>query len=525
MPDEIKDAPDSSQTPDQTQPQAETAPPEAALEEASPADRNKVTVTDAGTLRKKVSIEVPKDRIEEKFNEMFGELGKNALVPGFRVGHAPRRLIEKRFGKDVAEDVRNALVGEALQGAMTKLGFTPIGEPDLKLEDIKLPEDADLAFSFEIEAAPDFTLPDYKGIEIKRPLLEITDERVGKMVDSYRQQFGKLKPVDEPAAAGDVVVTDVQLAGEGIEYRQPNSELRVAPAQIEGILLEDLGKALEGARAGEVRSLKTKVPAAHPTEAWREKDVTATFTLREVKRMELPVADDAFARSCGFTDLAEMRETIRGSLKGRVANEQATAMRDQAAAHLLKSTTLEVPDGLATRHAAQTLRRRVMDLMMRGIPREQIEQNFQELEAQSVSQSAIDLKLSFILGKIADTEKLTVEEGEINSRIADIARQQNRRPERLRHEMMSEGTFEQFVDSLREQKALDKVLESAKVVDVTEEDQKKLAEEGRAKALAEKKAQKARKKDADEAPAEKKPRKKTKKAGEKDGGDAPAEST
>jgi trigger factor len=181
---------------------------------------------------------------------------------------------------------------------------------------------------------------------------------------------------------------------------------------------------------------------------------------------------------------------MRKSLQGRVANEQAISLREQAAAYLMEHTTLEVPAGQATRHAGQVLRRRIADLMQRGITKDQIERDLQELEVQAIQQAGVDLKLSFILGRIAELEKLTVEEGEVNSRIAEIAREQNRRPERMRQEMAADGTLEEIMDSMRDEKALDEVLKSAKIVDITEEEQTKLAQERREAALAKRKAEK-----------------------------------
>ncbi len=430
---------------------------------------NTVTTEDVGTLKKKVTIQVPRETIDAKFDEMFGELNRTAQVPGFRIGHAPRRLIEKRFGKDVADDVRNAIVGEALSDVLENADFKTIGEPEIKLDEIELPEKDDMTFDFEVEVMPEFDLPEYKGIEIKRPAVEITDEHVEQFLNNYRQRYGRLKPTDTPAEDGDLIIADVKVTGDGIDQDQPNAELRVAPAQIEGIIVEDLPKVLAGKKIGDCPSVKATVPAAHPNEDWREKEVTITFDIKEIKRLELPELNEEFAKQEGFDSLDEMREAFRERFQARAPFEQQRAMEDQVRGFLIENTSFDLPEGLSQRYASRLLMRRSVELMNSGVPKEQITQNLQELQAAATEQAAGELKLSFILGKLAEAEEIEVGEGEINARVAQIAAQYNRRPERLRHELESEGKLDHLVTAIIEEKAIAKVLEQANIVDAETE--------------------------------------------------------
>ena len=144
--------------------------PEAATDQ--PEDnlpKNTVEVEDAGTLKKKITVTVYRDKIDAKRDEMFGELGTSAQVPGFRIGRAPKRLLEKRFGKEVSQDVRNSLIGESVGEAIKETELKTLGEPDIKLDEIELPDTGDLSFSFEVEVAPEFDLPKLKGIPVNKP--------------------------------------------------------------------------------------------------------------------------------------------------------------------------------------------------------------------------------------------------------------------------------------------------------------------------------------------------------------------
>ena len=266
-----------------------------------------------------------------------------------------------------------------------------------------------------------------------------------------------------------MVVANVTVTGDGIDFQAPNLELRVAPAQIEGIPVEDLPKALAGNKAGDTCTMKTKVPSGHPNESWRDKDVTLTLAVQEIKRLEAPELDEDLARQASFGSVEELRETFRSNLEVRVAAEQVRSMHGQVKTYFLEQTDFDVPEGVASRHASRLLARRYVDLLIQGVSREQLDENIQELEAAAASQAAQETKLSFILDKLIEAEGIEVSDAEVNARIAQIARRQRRRPERLRQELSNEGALDHLTTAIREEKAIDKVLESAKIVEAPAE--------------------------------------------------------
>ncbi len=472
--------------PSESAPQDAQAPatPEAATPEsaaplaaegaaAAPQDnlpKNQVTIEDAGKFKKKVTVAIPRERIDAKMNEMFGELSTTALVPGFRVGHAPRRLIEKRFGREVGQDVRNSLVGESLQSAIMDAKLNTLGEPELDLDKIELPEKGEMSYSFVIEVAPEFELPALEGIEVKKPILEISEDRVTEQLEQWRQSQAKFEPTTEGAAAGDVVTADVRITGEGFaEHHHKDHVIRVAPGQVEGLPLVDLPDALTGKKVGETASLTIKVPEAHPNEAWRGKDATVELTLGQVRRRILPEINEDFAKGAGYESLDQLRQQVRTSLEARLQGETQRAMRDQVCAYLLGHTQFELPEGVAARHATRLLQRRYVDLLQRGVPREKIDENLAQLQAAVEQQAQADLRLTFVLAKVAEKYDIKVEEGEVNSRIAAMANEYNRRPEKMKQELEQEGTLGEVETSLLEEKALDALLTKAKVSEVTPE--------------------------------------------------------
>lgn len=462
---------------------------------------------DVGTLKKKVTITVTRQRINEKLDEMFGELGQSALVPGFRIGRAPRRLVEKRFGKEVSHDVRNALVGESLGEVMDGADFKTLGEPDLDLDAIELPDTGDLSYSFEVEVAPEFELPELAGIAVEKHASEITDENIDQYMTELCESRATFAAADEPAAEGDMITADTRVSGEAIDPAEAKDQsLRVAAGQIEGLPLVDLGKELAGKKAGDVATMTVEVPAAHPNESWRGKEAVVEVAIKEVRKRNVPALDDEFARSMGADSVAEMREFFVGRVRQRVESAARQNVRDQICKYLLDNTVFDLPEAVAARHAAGALQRRYVDLLKQGVPREQIEENITELKAAAEKQSADVLKLQFIISRIAEAHEITADQDEVNSRIAQMASMYGRRPERVRHELEQDGTISQIHAQLIEEKVIDKLLGDAKITEVSA-DEKKAEAEAETKPKTKKKAK---------AKAKTKPKAKKKAAGKSD---------
>ena len=161
----------------------------AAVEEQEEAFEYPIKIEDAGPGTKKVSIEIPRERIDAKLQEQFKELRQQAAIPGFRVGHAPQKLIEKRFATDVRDQVRRALISESYEQAVEKNSLQVIGEPQFDNPDsIQIPESGSLTYTFEVEVQPDITLPELSKLKVKRPKIEVSDDNVQQALTNLREQ-------------------------------------------------------------------------------------------------------------------------------------------------------------------------------------------------------------------------------------------------------------------------------------------------------------------------------------------------
>jgi len=425
-----------------------------------------VSVEDAGTLKKKVKLEVPQDEIDKRLKENFGELAKSAQVPGFRTGRAPRRLIERRFGKDVREQVRLSLIGGAIEKAIEETKLETLGEPDFKLEDITLPEQGPLAFAFDVEIQPQFELPALEGIAVTENDVTITDKDIDEQVENYRWQAANLKdvPADGLTEKNDHVEADTTFeVGEEPPQVKYDSPLDLRSQWMEGVEFSDLGDQLSGLKVGDAKTVEATVPDSHATEAWRGKKAKLTVTVKKIFRWVQPELNDEFVKRTGFDTIPAMRETIKTELEARKGQQVRQDMENQIRKYLLDGVKIEVPEGLAERQTNRVLARRIIDLQQMGIPPVLIEQKLEDIRTRARGQAVDDLKLFFIMDKIARQYEIQISDEEINGMIAAMAARSGRRPERMREEMAREGMLDNLRDASKERKVLEKLMEKAKI--------------------------------------------------------------
>jgi trigger factor len=428
-----------------------------------------IKIEDAGPATKKVSVEVPQELIASKLEEQFKQLRREAALPGFRPGHAPQKLIEKRFHNDVRDQVRRTVISESYEQAISKNSLTVIGEPQFdNPDDIKLPESGNLTYSFEVEVQPDFQLPALTGLSVKKPKVAVMDEHLDQAMLNLRQQQGALVPVeDRGVEAGDYLVADVHIKVEGnIVAHQHDAQVIAKPGRFAGIQIDDLDVKLEGQKIGETREFTIDAGENHPEEKLRGKQVNVEIALKDIKKLEMADINEQFLAGLGFANEQELRDALREQMLQRVEYDVQQSMRDQISNYLLQNVYIDLPNKLSDRQGDRVLKRRKVELMMRGIPEDQVESRIEQLRATVKDEAVRDLKLFFILQKIANEQNVEVDEPELNGRIAMLAAQSGRRPEKLKQEMSADGSLLSMYVQMREQKALDKILESATIEEV-----------------------------------------------------------
>jgi trigger factor len=444
-------------------------------EQQATALKNTVTIEDAGPCKKKLVIEVPEETVKKAADDQYETLRKEALVPGFRKGRVPRRLLEKRFGKETSEQIKLKLLAQASDSAIKDNKLDVLRDPDIDFEKIELPDAGPLKFDFEVEVRPEFDLPKLEGIPVEKRKLKVTDEQIDKEIDQLLRWSGLLTPRDGgEIELEDQIIADVVIKAEGIEEEQKLNNIEIYVRQngfVGAIPVEKLDELLIGAGSGDIRQISVDVPKTYFRKEYRGKKVDIRITVKEIKWLKPAALDENLFKRFGVKDENELREKLQENLQSRLEQQVRSEMAEQIHKYMLDNTSFDLPVDVVAEQSNALLQRQNANLMMRGISREQIEEQMAQLKASSDQQAKEQLKTFFIMAKVAEKLKIDVSEEEINGHIAQLAVQRGQRPERMREEMVRDGSLAQFRLQVREDKCIAKLLETAKITEI--EPQKK----------------------------------------------------
>ncbi|UCF00349.1 MAG: trigger factor [Planctomycetota bacterium] len=444
-------------------------------EQQSTALKNTVAIEDAGPCKKRVSVEIPQEAIKNATDEQYENWRRDAVIPGFRKGRAPRRLLEKRFGKEVSEQVKLKLLADASDLAIKDNELDILCDPNIDFEKIELPDTGSLKFDFEVDVRPEFDLPKLEGIPLEKRKLKVNDKQIDEEIEKLQKWAGLWTPrEDGRIELDDMVIADAILKVTDVEEEEKldNIEIMVRPNGFVGAIpVEKLDELLVNAKIGDTKQTSVKVPKTYFREEYRGKKVDISITTREVKSLKPAALDEAFFKRFAVEDENELQEKIRDMLQSRLESQLRTEMTEQIYKYLLGNTTFDLPVDVVAEHSIMLLQRQYSNLLMRGLSREQIDEQMAQLRASSEQQAKEQLKTFFIMDKIAGQLGIDVTEEEINGHIAQLAIQRGQRPERMKEAMVRDGSFAQFRLQVRENKCIAKLLESAKITEV--EPQKK----------------------------------------------------
>jgi trigger factor len=258
-----------------------------------------VTIEEAGPCRKHVKVIVPRKDIDHHFEQTTEKFRGEADVPGFRPGMVPAQLIQKRFRRELADQVKQDILLESLEQISEKHDLDPIDQPDLDLETLDLPEDGDFSYEFDVEVRPEFDLPDYSGLKLDRPSKEIDDAEIEKSLERYLSQYASLEERDGAAEADDYVALKLTAEHGGKTTREIDEfYVRVKPTlRFEDAELEGFDKIIVGKAKGDKVSTTATISSESANIAMRGEEIALTLEVLEVKAIKLPELDSGLPRT------------------------------------------------------------------------------------------------------------------------------------------------------------------------------------------------------------------------------------
>ncbi|MCS7236832.1 MAG: trigger factor [Thermoguttaceae bacterium] len=428
-----------------------------------------VQITERSACERHIVVTVPREDIERYFQKEFDELAETAVVPGFRPGRAPRKLIERRFRKNVADSVKLSVVFDAIDQINQQYKLTPIGEPELNLDAVILPDEGPLTFEYDLEVRPKFTVPEWRGMQLERWKVEASEAEVDRQLRRLLEEHGQLETYEGPAEVGDYVVMDLEFRlGDQVVAQSAGERIRIKRIlSFYDAEIENFDQLMKGVRPGDVRQCTVKISPACPDVSLRGAEVTAIFTVREVMRLRVPELTPELLEKLGVQSEEDLRERIRQDILAEKAYLSRRYLRRQITNNLLKDAKWELPQRVLVRQARREYHRAVLELRDAGLSAEQIRQLTPSIASKTVTETAEALREHFIFEEIAQQLGLTVSESEVNEVIRRMARQQNMSPRRLRARLTQTGQLDAVVNMVLEQKVLNAILEEATIVEVS----------------------------------------------------------
>ena len=454
--------------------EATTAVAENGSDESNAADEKQrmdltVQIEKAGPCKRHVQIKVPRSSIDEIYSTILEDYTGRAEVPGFRVGHVPAELVKRRFKSELSEQVKQRVLMNSLEQLNEESDIDPINEPNLDLESIEIPDEGDFEFEFDVEVRPEFDMPKYKGLQIKRPVRETTDKDVNSYLEQFLQQYGKLVPVEEAAKAGDFVTVDIQITRDGVTLTNVEDvSLRVRKRlRFQDAELADFDTFMTGAKAGDVRETDLTVSMEADSIEMRGVVVHAKFKVLDVKQLETPELSEEFLSRLGADSLEDLQQQVRGMLERQVKYEQRQSCRRQVLEQITDSANWELPEELVSKQVDNALRREILEMQQAGFTSREILARENDLRQKSLTMTRKNLKEHFVLDRLAEEEKIEVNEADLNAEISLMAMQRGESPRRVKARMAKSGMLDNLFAQIRERKAVDVILDSAEFIDET----------------------------------------------------------
>lgn len=431
----------------------------------------KVSLQDASPCRKVMAVDVGYAAVLEEYQKVLGEFSAGARLRGFRPGKAPVRLVERQYAKDILEEIKDRMIPKCYREALHEQKLVPVAV--VSVENVKLALETGMQFTVTLDVAPDFDLPEYLGIPIKREVIVVTDKDVDEAVDSIRRNHATYEESsDREIAKGDLVNMDYEGTVDG-------SPLSGIPGLPEGLgsakdfwamvgdreILPGVSEKLLGHRIGDDVELDVPFPETAPTKELAGKTGHYRITIKQTRKAKLPELDETFVKMMGCASVDEIRQRVRENIEGMRKQEERRKLKDGIVSYLLSKASFDLPKSVLEEETSMAVQSMVQRSIQQGASREVIREKGTEILDAASKSSMARTRLMYILSRIASVEKVDVTEEEIAEEIEGIAQRQSMTPAKARALLEKRHAMDRLHTDIRCEKVLDLLLEKAAITD------------------------------------------------------------
>ena len=423
-----------------------------------------------------LQIELPPEEVSKEWDVIANSFARFAKIPGYRPGKAPRAVIEKRFRKEIHDELTKKLVSKSYHDAIEQKQLRVVSLTNV--EDVQFGDDKSMRFRATVVTAPEFELPEYRNIPVRLPDTKVSEAEVDAALERLREQSADFVDVPErELRMEDFAVIDFEGAIEGrpISEIAPNASknlhggkkfwLHLAPENF----LPRFCEQIVGMKRGETRSVQVQFPAEFPVAELAGKKADYAVTLNEIKQKVLPSIDDAFAaRLVPGKTVADLRHMIEHDLEHEKEHEVERAKESQIVKFLHEHTAFDLPPPLLKSETRRALNELVHGNRARGVPDDILKGKEKELVEGAGSLAAHRLKTNFILSRIAEREKIEVSREELDARIRKEATHYDISVDKMRKELQEHDGLNSLAEQLLLGKTLDFLKANVSVENVQE---------------------------------------------------------
>lgn len=433
-----------------------------------------VDVADLSSVSKKLTFTLPTTKVDAALSEAYDNLRKEVRLKGFRRGKVPRRVLESRFGKHIQNEVGGQLISEAFDSTIKEHEIVPVAQPVVEPGTLK--KGNEFVFSVTVEVKPDIAIENWDGIDVEWPAVQVADEEVERELESIRSRNSTVEAIEDEsyeASTGDIAMVTASYTVEGREEPWTITDLMVVVNQPMGFGSADwLGDKIEGMTIAAPKVLEGEsVPDDAIGDEWNGTTGTLEIKLGELKTNKLPELDDELAQDEGFDSLDLLKADITFKLQEMLSAHAREAAAKFALEKLSENNEFDVPEGLIRSEAQNILQEQINRMLQGGggrIPKVNLDDLQDEQKTQLLAEGEFSVRRTLILEAIATqlADEVQVTDADLDGRIEELATQMGQQPAAVKGLLQKNGRMEDLRAHLREEKALDIVLERANVIEV-----------------------------------------------------------
>jgi trigger factor len=436
-----------------------------------------ITVETQPNCRAVLRIEIPAADVKREREEVTNNYARYAKLPGFRPGKAPKAVVAKKYESEIRGELESSLVRSGYQEAAKNNEVEILSV--LGVKDQSIHPDESFTFTMEVSTVPKFELPEYKGIAVKLPRVEVTDADIDHDLLHLRERSQTFTDVDTEAVMGDYVVLQATGSVDGQPVEEAHADAPAFLKKIDGnwFQLESEEKflpgfftALVGVKKDEARTVSVTLPEDFTFEPLKGKTIVFETKTNAVKRAVLPALDEDFAKKINPEwDLERLRNEVRAGITHRREQAREEAKTNQVITHLTDKLEFELPQEAVNREAQRRTNDIAANAMRQGMDEQAILQAQEQIVSAASQQARQNIKVSFILGEVAKKEGIRVTEEQIRMALAQISMRQKISPKKLMADAKKNNLIERLQDDLLLENALNFLKQHAEVEEVEAE--------------------------------------------------------